>query len=391
MLRRLIAPLRAARRSAPIWLACLTACASTGGDGGSAEAGAPASGAPSVGPTAHEASPEVLEIVRLEERRSTGSGRLFRLLLDGQSAVRARAALALGRIPLESGGQDVTEALCQALSDPEPAVAANAAFGLGLRADPASAGVLGSYMVTPEPRVRAEVVCAASKLQDAPSLRIAVLQALRDAEVEVVLQALVGTTRWSAQDADSERVDTELLAVLHPFLRPIAGAPLPEASVAWTALFALQRRSAEKGRGAFHEFLGSDIALARVYAVRGLSRLQAEPATRSALEAALEDSDERVAYEAAYGLRTHGSEESVAALVAQTEHESAHVRVAVLDALTSRATALDSRLTQVWRRAAEDGSDNVRGAALVMAVWFDVRLLTVLPLGVSVLWIISCS
>src|SRR5437867_12349433 len=112
-------------------------------------------------------SRELEEVARLENAHSLGEGRLFALLASDRDAhVRLRAATALGRFPYPEFGAAVTEALVRALEDPELEVRLAAAFALGVRADPDSAGTLLAYRNDPEPRMRARVVEAASKLAD---------------------------------------------------------------------------------------------------------------------------------------------------------------------------------------------------------------------------------
>ena len=97
---------------------------------------------------------ELVEIAELEDARLDGNGRLAELLAEGDEAVRLRAAQALGRLPYPERGAEITEALCRGLEDSSASVRAAIAFGLGLRADPLSSGVLLAYRNDPAPEVK---------------------------------------------------------------------------------------------------------------------------------------------------------------------------------------------------------------------------------------------
>ena len=286
-------------------------------------------------------SPRFDEIAELEDRRSLGDGRLFELAADGNSELRARAVTALGRLPFPDFGAEVTNALCRALEDEIVEVRVAAAFALGVRADPASGGNLLANRNDPDPRIRARVVEAASRLAD-PTVHGALLTALRDTEITVQIEAVVGTARWSREESGAEQVDRALLDALHPYrlsTNPQVEAPSrsgPE--LTWRILFALARRGSPGGRGAFLEYASSSRPLERLFAVRGLGRIDPDPENVKLLARILEAEvksreDWRVAYEAAVALGKHADPAGRSALVAAVEHESTHVRAAALDGL----------------------------------------------------------
>ncbi|HEY3352259.1 MAG TPA: HEAT repeat domain-containing protein [Polyangia bacterium] len=74
---------------------------------------------------------ELDEISRLEDARDVGDGRLVQLLAHEDARVRARAALAIGRVADPAAFPPLREAL----RDAEPAVRGAAALALGLAAD----------------------------------------------------------------------------------------------------------------------------------------------------------------------------------------------------------------------------------------------------------------
>ncbi len=357
------APIRAASGAALGLAASLVlACASSSGtrqNVAPAQGASPARGEPITLLTGAEAA----QIALLEDARSTGGGALLAHLHDARPEIRTRAAQALGRIALADAGAEVTTALCRRLEDQESRVRAAAAFALGLRADPESAGVLRSYLNDPDPLVRARVVEAASKLPDQPELRAAIREAMLDPDPRVQIEAVVATTRWSSEDPDAAEVDSALLGVLRPLRNARREAGEPRDEVVWYALFALQRRTSEIGRGPFLEHADSADPLARLFSVRGLARLQPDDSSTAALVRALDDDDWRVAYEAAAGLEGRGGARCAEALVDAARHPSAHVRARVavsLGHVDEGAGGVDLALGSL----ASDRSDSVRAGAL---------------------------
>jgi cyclophilin family peptidyl-prolyl cis-trans isomerase/HEAT repeat protein len=315
---------------------------------------------------------EFEEIARLEDARSLGGGRLIELLAQAEDpGARARAALALGRMPYPRFGTEVTEALARALEDPELEVRLAVAFALGLRADPTSAGTLLAYRNDPEASLRARVVEAASKIDDA-GIRPQLLLALRDADLGVRMEAAVGAARWDSTAPDASDVDRALLDALSPYRITAETAPKTavEAELVWRILWALGRRKALLGRGPFLEYAGSEIALERIFALRGLGALPPDRETVQAAAAALigprASSDWRVAYEAVVALGKFRSADGLEALEAAVEHPSAHVRAGAMEALGSfqAGDPESERVLSLLQRGRLDLSASVRAAAL---------------------------
>jgi HEAT repeat protein len=101
-------------------------------------------------PTAEE---KLARAMKLEDERTTGDSELEALLLDADDRVRARAALALGRLGTASAGSRLTPLL----SDPSAYVRATAAFSLGILdgpTPPEAAAGLTEALADEEPRVR---------------------------------------------------------------------------------------------------------------------------------------------------------------------------------------------------------------------------------------------
>lgn len=323
-------------------------------------------------------SREALEIAELENARSLGDGRLIALAREnGDEAVRERAVVALGRMPFPRHGSEVTMALARALEDPSSRVRQAAAFALGIRGDASAAGTLLAYRNDPDARLRARVVEAASRL-DTPEVRVPILLSLRDADLSVRMEAAVGAGRWDTNGSEAKDVDRALLDALRPYrITPDAGPKTAvEAELVWRILWALGRRKSELGRGPFLEYAYSQVPLERLFALRGLGTLPPDEdalnAAISALVGGRRSPDWRVAYEAVVAIGQFaaarqgklgtGENDALGALQAVSEHASAHVRAAVMQAL-GRFEARDRVLT-LLQRGRLDLSASVRAAAV---------------------------
>jgi len=301
----------------------------------------------------------------LEDGRSRG-GRLFELASHADPRVRARALRAIGRLPYPEVGREATELLCRALED--AAVREEAAFALGLRGDPKSAGVLASYLNHPDPSFRARVVEAASRIPD-DGLHHDLLLALRDAELSVRIEAVLATARFMDTEPSSEGVDRALLDALRPFTvsseRTLRTAV--EAELVWRILYALSRRGPELGRGAFLEYIRSDVPLERLFSTMGLARLAPNPesvrAVVEALQAPPAREDWRTTYEATVALGRFADPTGIQALLSAVEHPSAHVRAGALEALGAFPDLAEETLPAL-RRGLIDLSTEARNAAL---------------------------
>jgi cyclophilin family peptidyl-prolyl cis-trans isomerase/HEAT repeat protein len=303
--------------------------------------------------------PELIEIARLEAARSTGNGSLLRSLTDPDPVVRRAAARALGRLPFPRFGEQVTGALCGALADPDPGVRREVAFALGIRGDDQAQGVLTAHANDPEAAVRARVVEAITRLGGARAVDV-VLRGMADPSPAVRQEAVAGVARWSRSEPRGEDVDRRLLELLSP-RRAAEAAEVPPSEV-WLVLYALERRQSPLGAGPFLDHYRSDKPEARLFAVRGLARLDptgeesggnARPELTEALERATADVDWRVVVEAALGLGAHGDPRSLPVLVGLSTHPTPHVRRAAVRALGSYestrgvASALDRGLSDI--------------------------------------------
>lgn len=316
-------------------------------------------------------------IARLEDARDDGGGLLQILVGMFTPEVRARAALALGRLPRERFRASVTQALAAALDDPVADVRAAAAFSLGLRGDPVAADALLAGWLDPEPEVRAAVVAAAGRLDD-PRLRARVVEAMASPLEAVRIEAVLAPHAWPASGPEADAVDGALAEAASRVVRgseaarafpAAADGALESPEVVWRALFSLQRRGADLGRDAYHARAADPHPLARLFAVKGLAGLEAHEAGRVALEAAADDEDWRVAVEAVRGLGRYGDRRSLDALEEALAHPTTHVRRTAAEALG--AFAVDrARVATLLEGARVDPSPSVRAAVLVAEARF---------------------
>lgn len=292
-------------------------------------------------------------IARLEDQRSDADGALSAYARSEDHALRARAAVALGRLSLaDHGGAPSRTLEALAVDDPDLEVRRAALFALGQRADPASGEVLVRLTKDPEAALRQRAVEALAKLPRA-DLRAAVLAALGDPDVGVRLEAAHGPHRWSRDELGADAVDARLLEAL---------GRESEAEVIAYALATLERRRAPTAGEAFRRFASSPEPQVRLFAVRGLKALAATERPVEALSRALVDADWRVQVEACLGLSLCDSPEADQALGAATRAVSPHVRRTAWEALGGRvdrlqtqsdARALQRLLEPYWLSAAE--------------------------------------
>jgi len=315
-------------------------------------------------------------IARCEDLRTDGDGLLQALAARGEERTRVRAVTALGRLPRDEHGASVSDALENALEDDSAAVRAAAAFALGQRADPETVDALLIVAPDRDAEVRARVVEALSRIDDARGRR-AVLAALGDPDERVVRMAVLGPHRFPEKTGDANVVDAALIAWLDrapgAAMGPSARAAEPQSarqtSASALAVFALMRRKSENARAAFLRSASAEDPEERIFALQGLGAITPDARTLDALGGGLADTDWRVACEAATSLGKHGEAASVEGLV-QAASRSAppnaahHVRVAALDALGRTKSRTDAA-RRALETARTDGSPAVRAAALV--------------------------
>lgn len=333
-------------------------------------------------PTPLEPQDPLETIARYEDARSDGDGLLQSLLQRGEPRTRERAAFALGRLGVEEHGASVTAGLVAALDDESNTVRAAAAFALGQRADPASTTALLAHSRDADPIVRARIIEAASRIDDA-RLRSLCLAALDDVDPRVQSEAVLAPSRFKAGLPDADVVDSVLVDFVSRARATAAKQADSGAKRAtdetkrstedakrtidddarWRGLFTLARRKSERARAVFITRSASPEVRERIFAVQGLGALSADEPTRVALCTALSDPDARVACEAALALGKHPDAQSLPALARAAGHSSAHVRRMAFEALGAFRDQRES-LRALIEHARGDAASNVRAAAL---------------------------
>jgi cyclophilin family peptidyl-prolyl cis-trans isomerase/HEAT repeat protein len=290
---------------------------------------------------------ELDEILRLEDARDSGSGRLKTLLGHDAARVRARAALALGRI----GDPASAAPLREALRDEDPAVRRDAALALGLLGDEEAEPVLLRRLALDRGVAeRAADLAALGRVGGERSLP-ALTFSLTEPEAEVraaaalALAALGHRRRLGVQLATAE-------AALATALGDGQG------EVRRAAAFALHRVRPERGLrpptgdaavAALRKALRDTDPEVRSLALRGFA--QRGPQDHEPLVAALADSDWRVRVQAVRVLPATGGVgvDAVAAFAASSfQHLAAeekrllgpelHAVLAALEALQQHPT-----------------------------------------------------
>ncbi len=281
------------------------------------------------------------EILELEDRRSTGDGRLQDLLRSPQPpAVRARAALALGRI-----GSPVATPydLLGALGDESPEVRRMAVFALGEMDDVKGAPLLARAMGEPDAGVRALAVEALGKLKDPASLG-ALARGLGDPDPEVAGMTLLALWKLEAGDALPELVGRATGIYLG------AGGELRRRAAYFLMRAQMGRAEEDSFEPPLRRAASDEDPLIRSYAARGLGARSSEAATRELLRLA-DDTDRRARINAFNGLRSRPVEGQAAGRAVWPLYEAAlsgtdtGVALAALAALEScRAAEARERL-----------------------------------------------
>ncbi|HRV79875.1 MAG TPA: HEAT repeat domain-containing protein, partial [Planctomycetota bacterium] len=317
-------------------------------------------------------------IARLEAGRHTGGGYLQTLVRHSDPAVRERAARALGRMPIDVYGRNVTGPLEVALKDPSGRVRRVAAFALGQRNDASAVEALIAAAGDEDPDVRGQIWMALGRLGTPPA-RAAQRAGLQDPSPVAQAAAAQAIFYWpkDVPDAEWSAAANELLEVVQN------ASP----TARWHALFAWARRTELRG-----DLRGFQAALARedageeerLFATMGLARAALAESTadgvdpnpagepdpmRVALERCAMDEDYRVVVEALRGLQGaeidgkrvfRGRPATLSTPLAQTlmAHPSAHVRAAAVMALGD-----DYAGPEPGQLLARDPSSMVRRAA----------------------------
>jgi cyclophilin family peptidyl-prolyl cis-trans isomerase/HEAT repeat protein len=276
-----------------------------------------------------EASDPARAIAIAEDERRWSDGELRGFLAHADAAVRARAALATGRL------QDSTSvpALLSLLEDAEAAVRREAAFALGQIGHRSAREPLERALAAADPELRELALEALGKLQDRAATP-AVVRLLADPAPALRRAAAVALWRL----ADSTAIDALL-----------ARDDDPDPEVRWRVIYALEKTPAPARivlRAALHLMDDADPRV-RASAARTIGR-QKHPRGSAYLIGALADAEPAVVIQAIRGLQQIADSacgRCPTALAGRLGHGDPYVRV-------TAATALGDRFT--W--AAEDSA-----------------------------------
>ncbi len=226
----------------------------------------------------------IADIIHLEDCRER-TGQLETYLADPDPRIRARAALAVGRI----GGNGSGRLLYKLFTTDEMDVAETAAFALGLTDEKQFAVRLLDLSVEAPSKIGAAAVTAAGRLADTtmPDVIDAIAGHLSHPSPEVREAALMALFRAGA--SDKADVITGLLA------------SEPDEQVRVTALYALARMRIGTAVDVYEQYLADPDPWVRSLAIMGLGASGGKEAVRY-LTIALNDGDNNVATQAIAGL-----------------------------------------------------------------------------------------
>lgn len=267
-------------------------------------------------------------LLRLEDTRDFELGQLSGLSTSPSVPVRQRAALVLGRI----GEAEGIPLLIQLLQDQDTAVAATAAFGLGLMGDstavPALLNATLGHALALRPTVVAEVMTA-----------------LGEIGTEAAAEAVRGTlNQIQPEDARSRAVANAALLAIWKFPRPVDIGHLLEWTSAedpesrWRATYALVRRATPAATPRLIESVNDPDERVRALAIRGLTAENVDSAGLSRSDvmpivvAALNDTAYSARINAARALGGYG-EGAASHLINSIDSSNPHLRLAAIESL----------------------------------------------------------
>ncbi|HEY6867632.1 MAG TPA: HEAT repeat domain-containing protein [Candidatus Eisenbacteria bacterium] len=258
-------------------------------------------------------------IARAEDQREWSDGVLQHFLGNADPAVRARAALAVGRLQDSA----TVSALLPLLRDADPRVRAEAVFALGQIGERRAREPLEKLLAGAEPEIVDLVIEALGKLGDRAATP-AVAAYLRDASPRLRAEAAVALWRL----ADSTAID-----------RLIERHDDPDPEVRWRVLWALERVKAPDRVSlivALH--LDDPSWLARAYAARTLGRQKSRRATAYLLQK-LDDPEPGVIVNVIAALQQIADSTSgltLAMLNRALDHPHPYVRLSAATAMAER-------------------------------------------------------
>ena len=289
---------------------------------------------------------KVGDIVHLEDQRDFNA-KLKSYLEDPNSELRARAALAIGRIGAEGSGQILTNLIS---ADSSMDVAAVAAFAIGLTGQKQFAAELLDLAVDLPSKVALPLVEAAGRLTDTSMAEETKMLAgfLSHPSPDVREVTCMALFRAGARD-------------LAPQLIEFAKSE-PDEEVQVAALYALSRLGIAEATEIYTRHIADADPYVRSLAVRGFGSSDSKEATHY-LNIALNDSDPRVVAQAVASLSGKDSNEAKSKLAKKLSMErDEKLRVAMINGLARQNN--DMGLDAVNAIVASGPSPNIIAAAV---------------------------
>lgn len=246
----------------------------------------------------------IAHLLMLEDQRTYDDTLLSRLIGSAHAEVRRRTAVTIGRLADKRGVALVRKVL----NDADTSVVADAVFALGQIHDSSTVPLLDSLLNSPRLSVNAAREAAAS------------LGKIRDIPARASLAAFL--TRSTVDTRTRHTIEEALLSIgrvtnrgdIAPIVKWTSS---PDEEIRWRATWALFRPRDPAAVSRLIELSKDQSALVRSWAVRGLTRPQADSVALGAqaeamLIAASSDADRRVSTEAIRALSTYSDSASLA-------------------------------------------------------------------------------
>ena len=293
---------------------------------------------------------KVGQIIHLEDRREV-TARLEEYLTDENPDLRARAAMAVGRIGAAGSGQLLYDLIT---SDSSMDVAARAAFAIGLTGEKEFAADLLDLALDLPTKIAGPLVEAAGRLMDSSMT----------GEIEILTGFLGHPSPEVREAACMALFRANATKKIPDIIALTASEPDDEVQIA--ALYALARLRAQDAPEVYEKHLADADPFVRSLAVRGMGLSDSKDAIHY-LAIALNDSDPKVVAQAVASLAGKSSDEAKSKLARRLSTErDENLKTAMIAALTRQqnAAALDAVNTLL---ASNPGTNVVVAAVNYMA------------------------
>jgi HEAT repeat protein/cyclophilin family peptidyl-prolyl cis-trans isomerase len=284
---------------------------------------------------------EIANLLLLEDTRTFDSVAITRALGASHMEVRRRALMAVAHIN-DRRGIPLARAFA---SDRDTALAATAVFAVGQLRDTLTIGWLDTLLSNPRtpPTVRTEAACALGKIKTAAAREV-LGRFLMTVTSGAATNSTIGEALFSI-GRSTARGD------LAPIVRWTTSA---NEEIRWRATWALFRPRDPAGVSKLIELSNDRSAEVRNWAVRGLSRTQADSAgvasaAEARLIAATKDSDLRVRTEAIRALGTYADSAATAVLVSALRDRESWIAVSAAEGLRAKGAWTVPAITEATK------------------------------------------